>query len=138
MEDDIDYTILMADDDNDDCNLAREAFLECCDQVSVGCVLDGLELMEYLVGHAQPNSKGLPRLILLDLNMPRKDGRQALVEIKAEPMLKNIPIVIFTTSSEENDIAFTMKAGAELFITKPEAFDEWLNIMRSLVDRWLN
>ncbi|HMK66807.1 MAG TPA: response regulator [Thermodesulfobacteriota bacterium] len=105
MENEINYTILLADGDKDDCNLAKEAFLECCDQISVGCVPDGLELMAYLVGHSGSDSPGLPKLILLDLNMPRKDGRQALVEIKAKPTLKNIPIVIITTSGEENDIA---------------------------------
>jgi len=138
LENEINYTILMADDDEDDCNLAKESFFECCDQTSVGCVPDGLKLMEYLAGYSQPSSKSLPKLILLDLNMPRMDGRQALVEIKAKPTLKNIPIVIFTTSGEESDIALTMNAGADLFVTKPASFDEWLNIMRSLVERWLN
>ena len=104
MENEINYTILMADDDEDDCNLAKESFFECCDQTSVGCVPDGLKLMEYLAGYSQPSSKSLPKLILLDLNMPRMDGRQALVEIKAKPTLKNIPIVIFTTSGEESEL----------------------------------
>jgi CheY-like chemotaxis protein len=131
------YTVLMADDDDDDCSLTKEAFLECCQQTSVGCVLDGLELMEYLNEHSRDESNGLPRLILLDLNMPRKDGRRALVEIKAEPSLRTIPIIIFTTSKEETDITFAKKAGADLFITKPTTFEEWVNIMKSLNERWL-
>ena len=69
--------------------------------------------------------------------MPRKDGREALIEIKAEPALQHIPIVILTTSQDENDIAFTMKAGAESFITKPATFDEWVEMMKSLAESWL-
>jgi CheY-like chemotaxis protein len=137
MEHKSNFIILMADDDDDDCSFAREAFLECCDQVSVGCVLDGVELMEYLTEHSRDGSDGLPRLILLDLNMPRKDGRQTLVEIKAEPTFKEIPVVIFTTSSEEKDNTFAMKSGANLFLTKPASFDEWVNTMRSLTERWI-
>jgi CheY-like chemotaxis protein len=131
------YTVLMADDDDDDCQFAKEAFSVCCPKTDVDCVLDGLELMDYLSGHSRSESKGLPQLVLLDLNMPRKDGRQALLEIKAEPTLGEIPIVIFTTSKEEKDISYTMKAGADLFITKPTTFDEWVDIMKSLAERWL-
>ena len=137
MKQEVNFAILMADDDEDDCNFAREAFLECCQQTSVGCVLDGMELMDYLTEHSRAGSDELPRLILLDLNMPRKDGRQALIEIKAEPTLREIPVVIFTTSSEEKDIAFAMKSGAASFITKPVGFDEWVDIMRSLSLKWL-
>jgi CheY-like chemotaxis protein len=132
------YTVLMADDDDDDCNLAKEAFLICCPQTAVYCVLDGMELMDYLSEHSRSESTGLPQLILLDLNMPRKDGRQVLLEIKAIPILRDIPIVIFTTSSEEKDITFTLKSGAELFVTKPASFDEWVNIMNSLAEHWLS
>ena len=119
------FTVLMADDD-DDCEFAKEAFSVCCPQTAVDCVLDGMDLMDYLSEHSRSESIGLPQLILLDLNMPRKDGRQALLEIKADPTLREIPIVIFTTSKEEKDISFTMKAGAELFITKPASFEEWV------------
>jgi len=69
--------------------------------------------------------------------MPRKDGREAIIEIKAEPALKHIPIVILTTSKEEKDVAFSLKAGATAFITKPATFDEWVEIMKSLAESWL-
>lgn len=130
--------VLMADDDAEDCWLANEAFAESGTQVAFFCVEDGLELMDYLAKHGAENgSRGLPDLILLDLNMPLKDGREALVEIKADASLKHIPIVVLTTSQAEKDIAFTMKAGAESFITKPATFDEWVKTMKSLAAQWL-
>jgi CheY-like chemotaxis protein len=70
--------------------------------------------------------------------MPRKDGREALLEIKAEPALQHIPIVILTTSKEEKDISFAMKAGANSFITKPATFEEWVRIIECLAERWLS
>jgi CheY-like chemotaxis protein len=138
MEREVKHTVLMADDDEDDCFLAKEAFLESGAKADFSCIEDGLELLDYLTAHAQSKSIELPKLILLDLNMPRKDGRQSLQEIKAEPALREIPIVIFTTSREEKDICFAMKAGADLFITKPETFEKWVEIMKSLKDRWLS
>jgi CheY-like chemotaxis protein len=127
----------MADDDDDDCFLAKDAFFESGARADFSCIEDGQELLDYLSAQARSESKGLPNLILLDLNMPRKDGRQALQAIKAEPALRHIPIVIFTTSREKEDICFTMKAGADLFITKPATYSEWVEIMRSLAERWL-
>jgi CheY-like chemotaxis protein len=128
----------MADDDMEDCLLAAEAFSESGAKASFSCVEDGEELMDYLSEHSRPEIERLPALILLDLNMPRKDGREALLEIKAEPGLKNIPIVILTTSEEQRDISFTMNAGAESFITKPATFDGWIEIMKSLAESWLH
>jgi CheY-like chemotaxis protein len=132
------YTILMADDDEEDCFLAKEAFLEGGVMAHFSCVEDGLKLMEYLLENSKSKERGLPTLLLLDLNMPRKDGRQALLEIKAQPTLQHIPIIILTTSDEQKDIDFTLKAGADSFITKPTGFDEWVRIMKSLAERWLN
>jgi len=132
------YDVLMADDDEDDCSLAKEAFGECGFKADFSCLLDGLELLDYLSAHSRDEVRGLPKLILLDLNMPRMDGRQTLLKIKAEPILRDIPIVIFTTSSEKKDICFAMKAGADLFITKPTNYDDWVEIMKSLAERWLN
>jgi CheY-like chemotaxis protein len=130
-------SVLMADDDEEDCLLASKAFEASGTEVSFRCVMDGMELMDYLADRSNAGGEKLPDLILLDLNMPRKDGREALIEIKAEPALRNIPIIILTTSQDEKDIAFTMKAGAESFITKPATFDEWVKIMKSLVASWL-
>ena len=130
-------TVLMADDDPEDCMLATHAFAESGARAAFSCVLDGVELMDYLSEHSRSEGKQLPDLILLDLNMPRKDGRKAIIEIKSELALKHIPIVILTTSEEEKDIDLTMKAGAESFITKPATFDEWVLIMKSLTESWL-
>ncbi len=116
--------VLMADDDAEDCMLATEAFTESGAQAGFSCVEDGMELFDYLSVHSDPESKSLPALILLDLNMPRKDGRAALVEIKSKPALRHIPIVNLTTSREQRDIDFTTEAGADMFITKPATFDK--------------
>jgi CheY-like chemotaxis protein len=130
-------TIIMADDDEEDCFLAKDALDSGGTTAAFITVEDGIELMNFLLEVSRSKSNRLPDLILLDLNMPRKDGREVLLEIKAEPVLQNIPIVILTTSQEEGDISFTMEAGADLFITKPATFDEWVEIMKSLSERWL-
>jgi CheY-like chemotaxis protein len=124
--------VLMADDDEDDCTLAKDAFRESGARGEIKCVEDGIALMDYLSG-----SYPLPGLILLDLNMPRKDGRQALKEIKTDPKLQAIPIVILSTSREKEDMAYTRAMGAEAFITKPGAYGQWVGIMKGLADRWL-
>ena len=131
-------TILMADDDEEDCFLAKEALEASGVMAVLSKVEDGIQLMDYLSRNSPSKTNKLPNLILLDLNMPRKDGREALVEIKAEPTLKNIPIVILTTSQEEEDISFSMKAAADLFMTKPATFEEWVEMMKSFADRWLD
>lgn len=136
MPDSDEKTVLMADDDAEDCLLASEALSEAGVTCAFSCVEDGVELMKYLSVHTRPEAR-LPALILLDINMPRKDGREALIEIKSDPALKNIPIVILTNSEEQRDINFTMNAGAESFITKPVTFSGWIEIMKSLAERWL-
>jgi|WetSurMetagenome_2_1015567.scaffolds.fasta_scaffold11824_2 CheY-like chemotaxis protein len=138
MLDKMQKSVLMADDDEEDCFLATEAFTECGAKAVFKCVDDGIKLMDYLSGCSRSGQEGLPDLILLDLNMPRKDGRQALKEIKSDPALQSIPVVILTTSSEKMDIEFSEKTGADFFITKPGTFSEWIEIMRSLVGQWLS
>ncbi len=130
--------VLMADDDGEDCFLATEAFAASGALAAFSCVCDGVELMEYLLDRTGSPAGILPDLILLDLNMPRKDGREALVEIKSHPTIKDIPVVILTTSREERDISFALLAGADSFITKPPTFGEWVDIMKSLAGRWLS
>lgn len=120
--------VLMADDDLDDCMLAKEAFGEAASNGMLHCVEDGIKLMDHLL-----NANRLPSLILLDLNMPKKDGRQALREIKSVRALRHIPIVIFTTSEDEKDIVFSREMGVDSFITKPVHFREWVAIMKKLV-----
>jgi len=131
-------TILMADDDEEDCFLAKETLEASGVMAVLSTVEDGIQLMNHLLPNSPSKTNKLPNLILLDLNMPRKDGREALVEIRAEPTLKNIPIVILTTSQEEEDISFAMRAGADLFMTKPATFEEWVEMMKSFADRWLD
>jgi CheY-like chemotaxis protein len=141
LRDFAEQTVLMADDDEDDCMLARKAFEESKTHGAFLCVEDGDKLMDYLLcsveSDAEDRQKLLPALILLDLNMPRKDGRQALREIKAIPAFKNIPIVILTTSRDESDISFSREMGANSFITKPNEFYQWVEIIESLAESWL-
>ena len=124
--------VLMADDDDDDCLLAKDAFAQSGAHGAIRCVEDGMELMDNLF-HSHP----LPALILLDLNMPRKDGRQALKEIKSTPAFQRIPVVILTTSKEKQDVSYTSELGANAFVTKPSNFGEWVRIMKILADQWL-
>ena len=123
--------VLMADDDEDDCMLARDAFNVSGIPGIIDFVGDGMELMDYL-----SSSPSLPSVILLDLNMPRKNGHQALKDLKSTTSLQDIPVVVLTTSREEGDISYCEKEGAWSFITKPASFNAWVEIMRSLTDVW--
>jgi CheY-like chemotaxis protein len=129
--------ILMADDDEEDCFLAKEAFKAIGMTPYFSFVADGIELMDSLAELSGSNSNRLPDLILLDLNMPRKDGREALREIKSIPAFQHIPVVILTTSAEEDDMVLSRKAGANTFMTKPATFDEWIGLMKSVAECWL-
>jgi len=129
--------VLMADDDEEDCFLAKEAFEASGTSVIFRCLQDGVEVMDYLLDPSFSEACKLPDLILLDLNMPSKDGLKALLEIKADSSLEHIPIVILTTSEEEKDYASCMEAGADSYFTKPASFGEWVAIMKSLAKRWL-
>lgn len=132
-------TILMADDDPDDCLLAREALAESRLANNLHFVSDGEELMDYMYQRgkfAEPNSAPRPGFILLDLNMPRKDGREALKEIKADPNLCHIPIIVLTTSKANEDIYRSYAQGANSFITKPVTFASLVEVMRSLEKYW--
>jgi CheY-like chemotaxis protein len=131
-------TILMADDDADDRLLAEDAMKESRLGNVFRCVEDGQELMDYLMRRGKYATQDAPRpgLILLDLNMPRKDGRQALQEIKSDPELRRIPVVILTTSKTEEDVLRSYDLGANSFISKPVTFDGLVDIVRSLGNYW--
>jgi CheY-like chemotaxis protein len=132
-------TILMADDDDDDCMLAREALAESRLANELYLVRDGEELMDYLYGrgkYSDPKLAPRPGLILLDLNMPKKDGREALGEIKSNPQLKHIPIVVLTTSKAEEDIYRSYELGANSYITKPVTFASLVEVMRTIGKYW--
>jgi CheY-like chemotaxis protein len=132
-------TILMADDDADDRLMAQEAFDEVRLANELHFVEDGEALLDYLYrrGHYATRRAGQePGLILLDLNMPKKDGRQALQEIKADPALRHIPIVVLTTSQAEEDILRTYDLGVNSFITKPVTFGGLVELVKTLTHYW--
>lgn len=131
--------ILMADDDPEDRMLAGEAFAEARLKNELRFVEDGEELMDYLYrrnAYAAAGAAPRPGLILLDLNMPRKDGREALLEIRGDPDLEDIPIVVLTTSKAEEDILRTYQLGVNSFITKPVTFEGMVDIVRGLARYW--
>lgn len=131
--------ILMADDDPDDRLLAERALHEYRLKNGIRFVEDGEELMDYLYHrgkYAAPGSSPVPGLILLDLNMPRKDGREALAEIKRDPVLHSIPVVILTTSKAEEDIVRAYDLGVNSYITKPVTFQGLAEIMKTLSIYW--
>src|SRR5687767_8948579 len=133
-------TILIADDDADDRLMAREAFEESRLSNDLRFVEDGVELMDYLKRegkYSDPSVSPRPGLILLDLNMPKKDGREALKEIKANPALKSIRVVILTTSKAEEDIYRTYDLSAASYITKPVTFAGLVEVIRVLGKYWL-
>lgn len=133
-------SILMADDDPDDRLMAREAFVECRVANPLHFVGDGEELMAYLRREgdfADEDRFPMPGLVLLDLNMPRKDGREALREIKADPVLRGIPVVVLTTSKAEEDVIRSYDDGVNSFITKPVTFVALLDVVRALGKYWL-
>jgi two-component system, response regulator len=132
--------ILMADDDADDRMLTRDAMHESRLGNPFREVEDGQELMDYLRRKGKYATADAPRpgLILLDLNMPRMDGREALELIKKDPKLRCIPVIILTTSKTEEDILRTYGLGANSFITKPVTFDGLVEIVRALNSYWFN
>ena len=132
-------TILMADDDAEDRMLTKEAWEDNRLANDLRFVEDGEELMDYLEHrgkYADPADSPCPGLILLDLNMPKKDGREALREIKAASKLRRIPIVVLTTSKAEEDILRSYDLGASSYITKPVTFDGLVQIVRQLGQYW--
>lgn len=128
----------MADDDDDDFMLTQKALKASKLLNTLIRVSDGEELMDYLLAKGDYEGKETlrPGIILLDLNMPRKDGREALSEIKANSDLKDIPVVVFTTSKAEEDVFRTYQLGVSSFITKPVTFNNLLEVMSSLGRYW--
>jgi CheY-like chemotaxis protein len=132
-------TILMADDDEEDCALTKEAMTDARLANEMRFVSDGEELMDYLHRRGQyGNGAEAPRpgVILLDLNMPKKDGREALAEIKADPDLRRIPVCVLTTSSDEEDIFRTYDLGVNSFMTKPVTFAGLSEVLRTWSRYW--
>ena len=132
--------VLLAEDDPDDRYLISEALDESRLNIHLYIVEDGDELLDYLYrrgNYADEAKWPIPGLILLDLNMPRKDGREALQEIKADPHLRRIPVVVLTTSRAEEDIARTYDTGISGYIQKPVSFTGLLEVMNAIGLYWL-
>ena len=132
--------ILVAEDDADDRLMIKDAFEESRLGNPVDFVEDGVQLMDYLLRQGEYANLGdcpYPGFILLDLNMPRKDGRTALKEIKANPILQRIPIIVLTTSKAEEDIVRTYNLGVNSFICKPVTFESLVEIVKTVGRYWI-
>jgi CheY-like chemotaxis protein len=133
-------TILMADDDQEDRELTRDALQDSRLANEMKFVVDGRELMDYLRHQGRyeqaPEVAPRPGIILLDLNMPKMDGREALAEIKSDKTLRRIPIVVLTTSKDDEDVLRTYELGVNSFITKPVTFAGLVEAMRTLTRYW--
>jgi CheY-like chemotaxis protein len=131
-------TILLADDDEEDRELARDALQDSRLANEMKFVVDGQDLLDYLRHQGRWTEETSPRpgIILLDLNMPKKDGREALAEIKADESLRHIPIVVLTTSKDDADVLSTYDLGVSSFITKPVTFAGLVEVMRTWTQYW--
>jgi CheY-like chemotaxis protein len=127
------YSILIVDDDADDREILRDAFMTQDGQRQYVFFENGDALLDYL----HKNQEELPSLILMDLNMPGKDGREALKEIKSDQKLQHIPTVVFTTSSSQRDKQTSYSLGANCFITKPDTFNKLVELANSISRLWL-
>lgn len=139
-EDTKSIVILMAEDDLDDQRLTKRAFKKAKLNNQLLFVNDGVELLEYLRregAYADAREYPMPDIILLDLNMPRKDGRTALKEIREDDNLCHLPVVAMTTSKAEKDILQTYKLGVNSYITKPITFEELVEVVRELNTYWV-
>jgi CheY-like chemotaxis protein len=129
--------VLLVEDNPGDVRLTQEALKDGRVMVNLTVAADGVEAMDILKRRGVHASKSRPDLILLDLNLPRKNGREVLEEIKADNDLKRIPVIVMTTSKAEQDIHKVYNLNANCYITKPVDLDEFLNVVRSIEDFWL-
>jgi CheY-like chemotaxis protein len=132
--------VLMAEDDEEDRMMVRDALAEAAPTVDLRCVENGEELLDYLRHHGRfaDGDAPLPGLVLLDLNMPRKDGREALRELRADPALRALPVVVLTTSREEDEVVRSYTLGANSFIRKPVTYEALVALMRALGAYWFS
>lgn len=132
------FRILIADDDTDDVQLTKDCFSENHLPIDVNDVGDGQILIDHLKGMMNvSNLRDLPQLILLDLNMPRKNGLEALKELKQDDALRKIPVVIFSTSQASKDVEKAYELGASCFVSKPNTLEEWCDKMGKLGRFWI-
>jgi CheY-like chemotaxis protein len=130
--------ILVVEDNPADVRLIEEALREGKFKNRLNVVSDGVEAMAYLRRQDRYREARRPDLVLLDLNLPKKDGREVLAEIKADDELRSIPVVILTTSKAEEDIMRTYHLNANCFITKPVGIDEFIKVVQEIEEFWLN
>lgn len=132
--------ILIAEDDADDRFLFKTAFEEKGYEDDIEFVENGIELLRFLynIEEKKPKDRQYPSFILLDLNMPKKDGREVLKEIKQHPEFKKIPVVVFTTTNSENEIRRCYELGANTYVVKPVSFDSLLKVVEEIRKYWQN
>lgn len=129
--------ILLVEDNAGDAKLTIEAFKESKISNKITVVQDGIEAMDYLFKKGKYSDATTPDIILLDLNLPKKDGREVLEEIKTNDTLKKTPVIILTTSKAEEDIAKSYDLHANCYILKPFDFEKFLSVVKSIEDFWL-
>ena len=129
--------ILLVEDNPGDVRLTQEAFREARTPIKINVAMDGEEAIAYLRRQPPFQNATRPDLILLDLNIPKKDGREVLAEIKADPLLHDIPVVVLTTSNAEQDIQKTYNLEVNAYINKPVDFDRFFDIVQKIEDFWL-
>jgi chemotaxis family two-component system response regulator Rcp1 len=129
--------ILLVEDNPGDARLIMEALKETRTRSRLSHVVNGVEAIEFLRREGRNAQAGRPDLILLDLNLPRKDGREVLAEIKADALLRRIPVIILTTSQAEDDIHRAYDLNANCYVTKPAEFDQFNRVIRCLDEFWL-
>jgi len=135
----IDSHILIAEDDADDRYLIQTAFDEMGYLEKIDFVENGVELLHYLESiptDRETDTRNFPGFILLDLNMPKKDGREALKELKQHPEFKKIPVIIFTTTKNESEIKRCYELGANSYVVKPISFDALLKVVENIRSYW--
>jgi chemotaxis family two-component system response regulator Rcp1 len=130
--------VLLVEDSPGDVRLTREAFKDAKVHINLHVAMDGTEAMAFLRREGQLANVPRPDLILLDLNLPKKDGREVLEEIKVNSLLKSIPVVILTTSASEEDILRSYQLHANCYITKPVSLDGFLEVVKSIDSFWLS
>ena len=130
--------ILLVEDGPGDARLANEALKEVKARSNLHVVDDGVEAMAFLRREGKYSDAARPDLILLDLNLPKKDGWEVLTEVKADPSLRSIPVIVFSVSKTEGDIRSAYDLQANCYIAKPDNFDQLVSIVKILEDFWLS
>ena len=128
--------VLLVEDDIGDVELTREALVDSKLAVNLHVAKDGIEAMDYLRRKGAFTASATPDLILLDLNLPRKDGREVLKDIKSDPQLKRLPVIVLTTSDTEEDIIRSYNLGVNCYVQKPVGMQEFIRIVQVLEDFW--